>query len=137
MPRKRPAVIRKSRTHRASWRTVPHVPGLPASAQQEVAQIELRAARDWARHGLWPGAVNEALAAWAVTARSPGQRTVLPCACCGRTSRAILQEALDQLSGPSAAALAALIDPLDEQHLIRTLPNPDSPPGSHWWTEGR
>jgi hypothetical protein len=105
MPRKRPGSIRKARAHRATWRTVPRIPGLPASAQQEVSQIELRTAHNWAHFGLWPGAVAEALTGWSATARNPARRQFHPCGCCGRGSRAILQEALDQLPGPSATAL--------------------------------
>ena len=133
MPRKRPSALRQARAHRAAWRTVPHVPGLPPLAQQEVSQIELRSARDWARYGLWPGAVAEALTAWSVTARNPVQRQFHPCACCGRASRVILQEALGQLSSPSATALAALIEPLDERYKTRTLPNPLTPSHQPWW----
>lgn len=117
MPRKRPGTIRQGHAHRSTWRTVPHVSGLPASAQQqEVSQIELRTSRDWARFGLWPGAVAEALAAWSATSRDPAAHHFHPCACCGRSSRALLQEALDQLSGPSATALATLVNPLDEEY---------------------
>ena len=67
MPRKRPGIIRQARAHRATWRTEPHVPGLPGSAQQEVSQIELWTAQDWARFGLWPGAVAEAFTGWSAT----------------------------------------------------------------------
>ena len=133
MPRKRPGIIRQARAHRATWRTEPHVPGLPGSAQQEVSQIELRTAQDWARFGLWPGAVAEAFTGWSATARNPALRQFHPCGCCGRSSRAILQEALDQLPSTSAAALAALIKPLDEQYRNRTLPNPLITEDRPWW----
>jgi hypothetical protein len=133
MPRKRPGIIWQARVHRATWRTVPYVPGLPASAQQEVSQVELRTAHDWARFGLWPGAVAEALTAWSATARNPALRQFHPCGCCGRSSRAILQEALDQLPRPSATALAALIEPLDQQYRSRTLPDPHSARDNPWW----
>jgi len=62
-------------------------PGFPGSAQQEVSQIELRTTRDWARLGLWPGAVAQALTGWSATARNPALRQFHPCACCGRSSR--------------------------------------------------
>jgi len=133
MPRKRPGIIRQSRAHRATWRTVPHVPRLPGSAQQDVSQIELWTARNWARFGLWPGAVAEAFTGWSATARNPALRHFHPCGCCGRSSRTILQEALDQLPSSSAAALAALIKPLDEQYRRRTLPNPLSTGDHPWW----
>jgi hypothetical protein len=133
MPRKRPGIIRQARAHRATWRTEPHVPGLPGLAQQEVSQIGLWTARDWARSGLWPGAVAEAFTGWSATARNPARRQFHPCGCCGRSSRTILQEALDQLPGPSAAALAALIKPLDEQYRNRTLPNPLITENRPWW----
>jgi hypothetical protein len=133
MPRKRPGTIRQDHAHRATWRTVPHVPGLPAPAQQEVSQIELWTSPDWARFGLWPRAVAEALVAWSVTARDPAARQFHPCACCGRSSRAILQEALDQLSGPSATALAALVKPLDEEYKANTLPSPLAAHDRPWW----
>jgi len=99
-------------------------PGFPGSAQQEVSQIELRTTRDWARLGLWPGAVAEALTGWSATARNLALRQFHPCACCGRSSRTILQEALGQLSSPSTAELTALIKPLDEQYRTRTPPDP-------------
>ena len=120
MPRKRPGVQRQVRAHRATWRSVPHLPGLPAFAQQEVSRIELRTAHDWARFGLWPGAVAEPFAAWSATSRTPALRQFHPCGCCGRSSRAILQEALDQLPGPAAAALFRLIEPLDDQYRAHT-----------------
>jgi hypothetical protein len=112
---------------------VPHVPGLPAFAQQEISQIELCTAHDWARYGLWPGAVAEALSGWTATAQTPARRLVHPCVCCGRSSRTILQEALDRLTAPAAAALATLIEPLDEQFWSRTWPNPRITTGKPWW----
>lgn len=133
MPRRRPSVLRQAQAHRPAWRTVPHVPGLPAFAQQEISQIELWTAHNWARYGLWPGAAAEAPAGWTAVARDPARREFHPCGCCGRGSRTILQEALDRLTIRSASALAALIEPLDEQYRSRTWPNPRVIADKPWW----
>ena len=61
MPRKRPGTLRRVHAPKAAWHDVPHVPGLDSLSQYEVSTIELRTAHDWARQGLWPGAVAEAL----------------------------------------------------------------------------
>jgi hypothetical protein len=133
MPRRRPRELRRLARHRPSWHDVPHVPGLPAFAQQEVHQIELRTVSDWARFGLWPGAVGEALAGWSRTSRSPVVFEFHPCGCCGRSSRQILDEAMALLSSPSASALEALVRPLDEAFLRRSLPDPHAPCDWPWW----
>jgi len=95
--------------------------------------IELRTAADWAAHGLWPGAVSEALIGWSFTAQHPDQRRFHPCACCGRHSRALLEEALHLLSGPAARSLTRLIEPLDREFLARTVPDPLATEALPWW----
>lgn len=47
-----------------------------------------------------------------------------PYACCGRESRALLDEVLAMVSMSSARALIRLISPMDEELRQRTLPNP-------------
>lgn len=112
---------------------VPHVPGLSASVQQEISRIELRAARNYAVSGLWAGVTSQALRGWDRTARDPAFIYALPCDCCGRDGRALLEEVLAELSAPAARALNRLIDPLDRHFLARTLPNPTAPADWPWW----
>ena len=133
MPHKRSQALRGASNYRTQWRTVPHIPGLPPQAQQEISEIEIITAADWARTGLWPGAVGEALAGWSHTSRHPAHRHFHPCACCGRSSRTLLQETLTVLSATSARALQSLITPLDEHFVARTLTNPLAPQDLAWW----
>ncbi|MFC8720794.1 hypothetical protein [Kitasatospora sp. NPDC057198] len=112
---------------------MPHVPGLPAVVQQEISRIEIRTAANWAASGLWPGAVAEALSGWSSTSRDPARRHFHPCACCGRSSRGLLDEVLGLLSAPAARALERLIEPLDEDFRDRTLPDPLAPEDVPWW----
>ena len=133
MPHTRPQELRSIARHRAQWRAVPHIPGLSPSAQQEISWLEIPTATDWARIGLWPGAVGEALTGWTLTSHRPAQRHFHPCPCCGRTSRAILAEVLNQLSAPSVRQFERLIAPLDERFLSRTLPDPLRWGDLPWW----
>jgi hypothetical protein len=133
MPHKRPSDLRRSARHRPRWHNTPHIRGLPAWAQQEVFEIELITARDWARFGLWAGAVAEALAGWTRTSRNPAALEAHPCGCCGRRSRQLLQQAIDLLSAPSACALTQLVQALDEDFLQRSLPDPSAPDDWPWW----
>jgi transposase len=133
MPHKRPHELRRAASHRSHWRMVPHVPGLAGVVQQEISQIELRTATNWAKSGLWPGAVAEALSGWSSTSQDPSQRHFHPCGCCGRSSRGLLDEVLAMLSAPSARALEFLIAPLDAGFRIRTLANPLAPKDLPWW----
>lgn len=133
MPHKRPHNLRLLVSHRPHWRSVPYVPGLPATVQQEIAQIEIPTAANWAAAGLWPGAVAEALSGWTNSSRDPAQRHFHPCACCGRSSRGLLDEVLAMLSAPAARALERLIEPLDEDFRARTLPNPSASKDLSWW----
>jgi hypothetical protein len=112
---------------------VPHIPRLPGTAQQEIAVIELRAAANWAADGLRPGAVFEALTGWAFTAHHPDQRRFHPCVCCGRGSRLLLEQASALLTGASARSLARLIEPLDQEYLSRTAPDPLAAVTLPWW----
>jgi hypothetical protein len=109
------------------------VPGLAAIVQQEISQIEIRTATNWAGFGLWPGATAEALTGWSSTSQQPSQRIFHPCACCGRSSRGLLDEVLGMLSAPSARALEELIAPLDESFRSRTVPNPLASTELPWW----
>lgn len=133
MSRTRPSVLRRSRIPKAAWHGVPHVPGLDRRTQHEISQIELRTASDWARYGLWPGAVTEALTAWRRIAKLPRTRISLPCACCGRHPRALLQEALDRLPAPAAAAVRRQLTPLDDEFHRRTVLDPHLPEAWPWW----
>lgn len=133
MPHKRPQELHRAARHRAQWRDVAHIPGLPPFAQQEVSYLEIRTDSDWARTGLWPGAVREALLGWTQTSHRPAQRHFHPCHCCGRSSRTILAEALALLSAPSARELDRLLAPLDARFRSLTLPNPLSPSDLPWW----
>jgi hypothetical protein len=109
------------------------VPGLDKSSQHEISGIEGKTARDWARNGLWPGAVGAALTAWQRIAEQPRARHYLPCDCCGRHPRALLQLALDELTTPARRRLLTLIDPLDEDFRRRTRSDPHRPAGAPWW----
>lgn len=133
MPHKRPQALRDAAGHRTQSRTVPHIPGLPSQAQQEISEIEIITAADWARTGFWPGAVGDALTGWSRTSYDPAHRHFHPCACCGRSSRTLLHHVLNALSANSAQALQNLITPLDEQFVDRTLPNPLAPSDLPWW----
>jgi hypothetical protein len=133
MPRTRPRDLRRLRRHRPRWHDTPHIAGLPGDAQQEIFEIELRTAADYARSGLWPGATAEALAGWSRTSHNPAAFKAHPCDCCGRTSRQLIHEILEMLSTPSARALMQLIQPLDEEFLRRSLPDPRSPSAWPWW----
>jgi hypothetical protein len=138
MPRQRPSSLRRSQPPRALWRDEPHVRGLGRRDQHAVSLIELPTAHDWARHGLWPGAVGEALAGWRRIARHgiPRRRRThvyLPCDCCGRHPRQLLEEALDLLDTPAADALAALIGGPDDEFWQRTVPDPHLPADLPWW----
>jgi hypothetical protein len=133
MPRKRPSTLRQSRTPKTLWHDVPHVPGLDKFSQYEISGIEWKTAQDWARNGLWPGAVGEALIAWRRIAEKPRTRQSLPCGCCGRHPRALLQEALDELPTPTMRRLLNLIDSLDESFRCRTRSDPHQPTDAPWW----
>jgi len=109
------------------------VPGLDSRSQHEIGTIEWKTARDWARHGLWPGAVGEALTAWRRIARRPETRLALPCGCCGRHPRALLEEAMNDLTAPTARLLSDLVSSMDEEFYRRTLPDPHRPADSPWW----
>jgi len=97
--------------------------------------IELKTAHDWARQGFWPGAIAEALSSWRTIARRPSIRVFLPC-CCGRHPRALLDEALDAVSTPTAGALARLISKHDDEFRRRTIPDPHlSSSALPWWEQ--
>lgn len=133
MPRQRPGILRRSCTPKASWHDVPHVPGLDHHSQYEISRIESTTASDWARRGLWPGATEAALIAWRNMARHPRTRVRLPCDCCGRHPRTLLQEALHALTSPTADALSRLISELDEEFCRRTVPDPHVSAALPWW----
>jgi len=133
MPRRQPGVLRYAQTPKVVWHEVPHVPGLDRDTQYQISLIELRTAQDWARNGLWPGAIAEALGAWRRIARFPRTRVSLPCACCGRHPRALLQEALDRLPARAVAAVRRQLTPLDDEFHRRTVPDPHLPAMRPWW----
>ena len=121
---------------KGSWHDVPHVPGLDRHSQYEISRIELKTAHDWARQGLWPGAIVEALTSWRTIARRPSTRIFLPC-CCGRHPRALLEEALDTVDISTARALTRLINEHDEEFRRRTIPDPYLPFALPWWDQRR
>lgn len=133
MPRKRPHTLRRVRSPKTCWHDVPHVPGLDKRSQHEISGIEWRTARDWARYGFWPGAIGAALSGWREVARRPRTRLFLPCGCCGRHPRALLQEALDALGAETAECVRNLVSPLDEEFHRRTVPDPHLPDNLPWW----
>ncbi|GAA2528387.1 hypothetical protein [Winogradskya humida] len=135
MPRKRPSILRQTSLPKTLWHDVPHVPGVDKRSQHEISGIEWRTAQDWARGGLWPGAVGEALKAWQQIVEQPRTRVFLPCACCGRHPRALLQEAMDGLTTPTARRLLNLIGPLDDDFRRHTRMDPHQPGGSPWWEQ--
>jgi hypothetical protein len=115
------------------WHEVPQVPGLDKHSQHQISGIEWKTAQDWARSGLWPGAVGDALTAWRRIAERPRTLLFLPCDCCGRHPRALLQEALDGLAPPAARSLTKLISALDDDFRRHTRLDPRRPADSPWW----
>ncbi|MDX8143104.1 hypothetical protein SK854_13335 [Lentzea sp. BCCO 10_0061] len=121
MPRRRP--VREQRTSQP----VPQVARLSAAATNAIAAFE--------RDNFHPGAVARSFATWSRFVHGPARAIVGyqpdDCGCMGCewgdpvTSRGVLAEALRVLPGRSARELRALVRPLDELYLARSLPVPE------------
>ncbi|MCO1659820.1 hypothetical protein [Pseudonocardia humida] len=127
MPRRRPDQLRTRRpVHCGSGRPIPAIPRTSASTARAVAELE--------RTRLHPGAVAEALTAWARFVRAPVRELEdhAPGACPNPdcqwddpvVRRRALGAALHALPVAAARELRALVRPLDETFLARSLPTP-------------
>ncbi|WP_328927128.1 hypothetical protein OG429_22700 [Streptomyces sp. NBC_00190] len=135
MPRKPVSQVRADlprKARRGDDRAV--ISGLSAKALAEIARIERRAYE--------PGAAHKALRDWRETVHAPGPLLMYPrwfheCPCCapawGGDHRETLEAICHGLSRRSARELRAVLAPLDERFLARTLNDPYASPRDRWW----
>jgi hypothetical protein len=124
MPRRRPAPVRARQPH-----------GRPIRQVSRVSAPALRAIADFERTYSDPGDVAEALDDWARFVRGPARAITRyatelnPCPCCDSldpaVARALLRTALIALPTRAARELRALVRPLDDLYLARSIPNPE------------
>ena len=124
MPRRRPAPVRVREPH-----------GRPIRQVSRVSAPTSRAIATFERTHFSPGAVADALDDWARFVRGParaikGYATELnPCPCCDSldpaVGRAVLRRALIALPARAARELRALVRPLDDLYLARSIPSPE------------
>ncbi|MFD7442616.1 hypothetical protein [Streptomyces sp. NPDC059909] len=111
------------------------IPGLSSRALAEINRIE--------RRRYHPGDAYRALVRWRAMAYKPGPWVMYAapeasgCDCCdplsGVDPRALLEELCCGLPRRSAHELRALLEPLDERFLARTLNDPFASPCDPWW----
>lgn len=110
------------------------ISGLSAKAVAEIARIERR---DYA-----PGAAHRTLHGWRAMVYEPGPWVMYPrwsseYPCCepdwGGDHRETLEAICRGLSRRSARELRAVLAPLDERFLARTLNDPYASPRDPWW----
>lgn len=127
MPRRRPAEVRDRWTVALRpGQHIPQVPRISAATARAIAEIE-RSRRS-------PGSIAEALAQWTRFVHGPARRLDNPisagCPCCenggGAIPRETLHRALHELPANAARELRALIRPLDEIYLARSIPEPST-----------
>lgn len=130
MTRRRPAQVRGGLAPRRPVAfTV--VDGLDVAAQLDVRTFE--------RARLAPGAIARALRSWRQQVRLSRRYVTdttpygCPCCCDGGHGRTELKLALHALPRRSARQLRALVEPLDDTFLARTLPDPRLPEDLPWW----
>ncbi|NXY94588.1 hypothetical protein HYE82_09320 [Streptomyces sp. BR123] len=135
MPRKAPAQVRRDlqRIPRP-----PHggraIPGISGTFLAGIGRVERRLYEPGATHAAWLG--------WRELAHGPGPRFVYPdfrmhYPCCeppwGGDHRQVLEDIGRALPPGAARQLRAVLTPLDERFLARTLPDPYAAPGDPWW----
>ena len=129
MPRRRPAEVRNRwAVPLRPGQHVPEVPRVSAAATRAIAELE--------RSRWSPGAIADALAEWTRFVHGPARRLDNPsagsvgCPCCenggGAIPRETLHRALHELPTNAARELRALIRPLDELYLARSIPEPST-----------
>ncbi|RKN34961.1 hypothetical protein D7294_31300 [Streptomyces hoynatensis] len=114
------------------------VPGLSARTLAAIAAAE--------RERLWPGAAHEAWRRWHRLVHAPGHGVLYPYAVgvglwpvpigdwwYPDECRAALETIRRAVPRRCAAELGALLAPLDERYLRRTLPDPAAPADEPWW----
>lgn len=126
MPRRRPAQVRTRQPLRRP-RPIRQVSRVCATTSRAIAEFE--------RARSCPGAIAESLDDWARFVHGParaiaGYGTELnPCPCCDSLDpalgRAVLRMALIALPAKAARELRALVRPLDELYLARSIPSPE------------
>lgn len=125
MPRRPPALLR-------ACLPVRERPGRTIRQVSRVSTSTLRAIADLERARLRPGEIAEALDGWARLARGPARKLDNPaseaCPCCPGNDqvehRDVLRMALHALPTNAARELRALVQPLDEIFLSRSVPEP-------------
>ncbi|MFD7262292.1 hypothetical protein [Streptomyces sp. NPDC059874] len=132
MPRKPPSQVRADlpRAPR-SWESRAVIPGLSGKTLAEIARLEANH-----RH-LGAGAAHRAFRHWHWTAHQRGPWGVYPehDQCCDPSTgcRGTLERVRLSLPRPAGRELRAVLAPLDERFLARTLNDPFAPPGDPWW----
>jgi hypothetical protein len=129
MPRRRPAQVRAGLPIRQR-------PGQRVRQVSRVSAATLRAIAELERARLRPGAIAEALDGWGRFVRGPVRDLddyapeLCPCPGCQWhdpvVRRQALRTALHALPTTAARELRALIRPLDEIYLARSIPEPDT-----------
>lgn len=125
MPRRRPAPVRVRELH-----------GRPIRQVSRVSAPSLRAIARFERIHYLPGSVAEALDSWARFVHGParviaayGTADLAPCPCCDALDpymeRRVLRRALIALPAKAARELRALVRPLDDRYLARSIPSPE------------
>lgn len=143
MARKSPGALRVTRAPRPKHarhgsrpaRSATEVDGVSRRTQSAISRIE-------ARH-LSPGAVGRALRSYRRLLRRPGRYLSLSsggCPCCDDIEpREDLATALRALPPRAHRELRRLVDPLDEEFLRRTLPDPNASripwAADAWWRQ--
>lgn len=132
MPRKPPSQVRADLPYEPrSWESRAVIAGLSGKTLAEIARLERRSRR------LGAGATHRAFKHWHWTVHQRGPRVIYPVddQCCDPSTgcRGALERI--RLSLPRAAGreLLAVLVPLDEKFLARTLNDPYAPPGDPWW----
>ncbi|MBT2482956.1 hypothetical protein [Streptomyces sp. ISL-94] len=132
MPRKPPAQVRADLPREPrSWESRAVIPGLSGKTLAGIARLERRS------RGLWPGATHRAFTHWHWTVHRRGPRVIYPVddQCCDLWTgcRGTLERVRLTLPRAAGRELLAVLAPLDEKFLARTLNDPYAPPGDPWW----
>ena len=124
MPRRRPTPVRARELH-----------GRPIRQVSRDSEPTLRAIARFERIHYLPGSVAGALDSWARFVRGPARviadygTELAPCPCCDALDpymeRRVLRRALIALPARAARELRALVRPLDDLYLARSIPSPE------------